>query len=673
MKYVGLSFGLSSLLFCYLFFLDEFNNLKEINSYCDQNLVFNHSKIDLSCIYLSLKNLYFTKFNIIEENSCYGHASCKEFYLETLSLCLNDLEKITQNISYFHQDFIDIFYQTVDVKPTMFYSQIDEKNFTITKSNLLLLILSTSFDFSSNFNTYFDNYLTIYDFMNINSGTNSINLFNDKKLVGFNSQKKRKNMSNILNNYNDYAFILELCIFVIFSSIFVFLIYQVNKIELEYIRALIRFNSKSFESYLKSLIELKAKLMNDDDSQSKKKDDENELEKTEENSTNDMNSRNKKRKNSIISESKNENNTPDENKDIFKLHKQKDEEKGNRKTKGNKKGKTIGIKHLKIVGMSRYFKQMNIFFIIKVVTIFFLSFSYFFVLIVLEDNYEDVLLNFDEIINEMEGVYKDGFQNLMLLKNITICEIEFIINKENKSIYYFDLGYPTYTINNKIYTPENISNAKNDLEDPSNIYLNELKLGNSLMTILNDDGIDMTFQEKLNLLYNGDSCQALFKSSDINDTKNYDNCKVFWSAILIKGMEQAMTQMIIEKNSVLDELTALYRRDKDIREIMGKNSSYRRFEFFLLFYFLRAFWETSKIFDEIKNLKINSIKNIYLVITIIYMGITGLLILIVRHVIQKSRKVFNSFLNFIVILPAKFLGDDPYFLEEILKLEEKLY
>ena len=677
MKYVGFAFGLSSLLFCYLFYRDEFNNLKKIKSYCDQNLVFNHSKIDLSCIYLSLKNLFFTKFTVIKEDSCYGHDSCKDFYLETLSLCLNDLESITQNISFYHQDFIDIFYQTVDIDLSMYYPKENENNFTITKSNLLLLILSLSYDFSSNFNSYYYTYSTIYDHMNINAGTNSLNLFNDKLLVGFNNQRKRKNLSKNLNNYNDYAFIIELCIFIVFSSIFAILIYQVNKIELEYIRALIRFNSKPFEIYLLSLMELKKRLMdnNDDENLSKNEnDDNNENEfRNDENSANVVKSNKKqkmRKKSQLFENKKSKLTTMDEYLEKTKEDNIKTLEK---KSKGKKKGKTVGIKHLKIVAMSKYFKKMNIFFIIKVVVIFFLTFSYFFVLLVLEDNYENILLNLDEVINEMEGVYKDGFQNLMLLKDITLSEMEFVVNKENKSLHYFELGYETYTINNKIYTPENISNATNNLEDPSNIVLNELKLGNSLMTILNDEGIDSNLQKKLNLLYNGNSCTALFLSSEDKDLKKYDNCVVFWSAILIKGMEQAMIQMIIEKNSVLDELTALYRGDKNIREIMNQNSSYRRFEFFLLFYFLRAFWQTSRLFDEIKTIKINSINNLYLILTIIYMGITVILIFVVMHVIRKSRKVFNSFLNFIVILPAKYLGDDSYFLEEILKLEDKLY
>ena len=688
MKYVGIGFGLSSLLFCYLFFTTQSKILKDIKTYCDQNLVFNHSKIDLACIYLSAKNLYYTKYDFIKSDSCYGHDSCKEFYLDTLSLCLNNLETITQNISYFHQDFIDIFYQSVEVKLKMYYSVENEGTFNITKGNLLMLILSTAFDFSSNRLSYFSNNNSIYDIMNINFGTNALNLFNDETLVGFDNQRKKKNLSGLLYNYNDYAFITELCIFLVFSGIFSILIYQVNNIELEYIRALIRFNSKPFELYLKSLFDLKHKIIdNNPDEEMKNEDEENELLIKEEDSIHIMDNKKKARKKSQIFEnqlvkistiggSKKDKKNKDSEYSI------KNDEKKNKKTKSKKKGKAVGIKHLKIQAMSKYFKQMNVFFIIKIVIIFFLTFSYFFVLIVLEDYYENALLNLDEIINEMEGIYKEGYQNLILLKNITTNLIELEIEKIKAQRVFNNNSSATYTIKKVVYSQSNITRANIILSDPSIITLNELKIGNSLMTILNDDSIDSKLQEKLNVLYNGNSCKALFTQDSIDEPaiysnqfseKDYEDCTVFWSAILIKGMEQSMTQMIIEKNSVLDELTALYRRDKDIRDIMAKDSSFRRFEFFLLFYFLRAFLETSYLFDQIKEVKITSINNIYLIITIIYMGITLILILIVRHVISNSRKVFNSFLNFIVILPAKFLSDDSYFLEEILKLEEKLY
>jgi len=436
------------------------------------------------------------------------------------------------------------------------YGTDKKENFIITKANLINLILSTSFDFSSNIDKYFKIYHSIYDIMNININKNALFLFTDNSLTGF----------DVATN----AFIIELCIFIIFSSIFGILIYQVNKIELEYIRALIRFNSKPFEIYLKSLFELKNKIMDtnlDDDLQAKGDDEEKDFLIKEDDSAHVMdNNRKKQRKKSQIFEKQiaklttmGDSKKDKKLKEGETISKKEEKIRHKKNNKGKGKGKNVGLKHLKIQAMSKYFKQMNIFFIVKVVIIFFLTFSYFFVLIILEDHYEKILLDLDEVINEIEGVYKDGFHNLILLKNITINEIEFEIEKK-KAIHSFDLNEETYKINNIVYSKDNISSASITLDDPSKIVLNELKLGNSLMTILNDESIDEDLQEKLNILYNGDSCQILFleeinKNNLTNSIaqKDYDDCTVFWSAILIKGMEQSMTQMIIEKNSVVDK------------------------------------------------------------------------------------------------------------------------
>ena len=251
MRYVGYSFVLLSILFSYLFYVSQIHELKELNEYCHENLLFNHSKIDFACIFIASKNIYYTKFNLIKDNSCYGHDSCKDFYLGMLSTCLIDLEQSIQNTSYFDPDFVKILQETMQVNLTM-YGTEKKEDFLITKKNLFMLILSMSFDYSSNIQSYYDNYRSIYDIMNINVCTNSLYLFNDETLVGFDEKSKRKKLDNAWNDFNNYSFIIELCIIIIFSTIFGILIYQVNTIELEYIQALIRFNSKPFEDYLKS-------------------------------------------------------------------------------------------------------------------------------------------------------------------------------------------------------------------------------------------------------------------------------------------------------------------------------------------------------------------------------------------------------------------------------------
>ena len=688
MKYVGYSFVLLSLLFSYLFYISQINELEELNEYCHENLIFNHSKVDFACLFIVSKNIYYTKFDLIKDNSCYGHDSCRQFYLEMLSTCLSDLEQSIQNTSYFDPDFVKILQESIQVNLTM-YATSKKEEFIITKKNLFMLILSMAFDYSTNIKSYFDKYRSIYDIMNINVCINSLFLFYDQTLVGFDETTKRKKLDNSLNDFNNYSFIIELCIVIIFSIIFGILIFQVNNIEIEYIQALIRFNSKPFEDYLKSLFELKKKIIdiNEDDNLTKPENADNDLF-NDEDSTNLINERktrkNKSRKEEfkddeeIMVDSNNKNSSKDKKvKDSDRNSKDEKRSKKRRDKKDKKRGRNVGIKQLKIQAMSKYFKMMNIFFIIKVFITFLISFSFFIVLIIMEKRYKHILLDLDAVISEINGVYKDGFNNLLLLKNITQVQIEYEIEKL-KANYYFDLGQETYTINEVVYDRNNISYYTVEYGNPNSIKLNDLKLGNSLMIILNDESINSNLRAKLNELYNGNSCKILFlenesSSTDPNILSDYNNCTSFWSAILQKGMEQSITQMIIEKNSVEDELSALYRHDKNIIDIMEIDSSFRRFEFFVIYYFLKSFWETAKIFEEIKEIKIKDINKIYLIITIVYMVITFFLIIVVRYVIRSSRKVFNSFLNFIVILPAKFLGYDSYFLEEVLKLEEKLY
>ena len=686
MRYVGYSFILLSILFSYLFYLSQINELKELNEYCHENLIFNHSKIDFGCLFIASKNIYYTKFNISKDDSCYGHESCKQFYLEMLSTCLTDLEKSTQNTSYFDQDFVKILQKSIQVNLSMYLTS-EKEQFIITKKNLFILILSMAFDYSSNIKNYFENYRSIYDIMNINVCTNSLYLFNDKTLVGFNEDEKRKHLDNPIKDLSNYSFIIELCILIIFSAIFSVLIFQVNNIELDYIRVLIRFNSKPFEDYLTSLFELKKSLTESNSEDLKKKKNDNNEDINDAYSSDltggKVSEKNKLKKENepkddddelIQVDSNNKNISQDRKTKESDMDSKKREERKSRKKKDNKKGRGIGIKQLKIQAMSKYFKQMNIFFIVKIIITFLFSFSFFIVLIIMEKNYKKILLDLDEVINDIGGVYKDGFYNLLLLKNITQTHIEYEIEKM-KAKYYFEQGDDTYMINDIAYDRTNITLYKVISESPSNLKLVDLKLGNALMIILNDDSIDLHLREKLNELYNGNSCKVLFNDTEQTEQSpiNYGNCILFWSAILQKGMEQSITQMIIEKNSVEDELSALSRGDKNITDIMQMDSAYRRFEFFVIYYFLKSFWETSKIFEQIKELKIDNIRNIYLIITIVYMVITFFLIIVVKYVIRNSKKIFNSFLNFIVILPAKYLRYDSYFLEEVLKLEDKLY
>jgi hypothetical protein len=59
-------------------------------------------------------------------------------------------------------------------------------------------------------------------------------------------------------------------------------------------------------------------------------------------------------------------------KDGESISKKEDKIRHKKNNRGKNKGKNVGLKHLKIQAMSKYFKLMNLFFIVKVVVIFFL-------------------------------------------------------------------------------------------------------------------------------------------------------------------------------------------------------------------------------------------------------------------------------------------------------------
>ena len=137
----------------------EYKNILNFIKKQDKSLLI----LEDNCKFIG-ENIYYTKFNISKDDSCYGHESCKQFYLEMLSTCLTDLEKSTQNTSYFDQDFVKILQKSIQVNLSMYLTS-EKEQFIITKKNLFILILSMAFDYSSNIKNYFENYRSIYLFI----------------------------------------------------------------------------------------------------------------------------------------------------------------------------------------------------------------------------------------------------------------------------------------------------------------------------------------------------------------------------------------------------------------------------------------------------------------------------------------------------------------------------
>ena len=83
--------------------------------------------------------------------------------------------------------------------------------------------------------------------------------------------------------------------------------------------------------------------------------------------------------------------------------------------------------------------------------------------------------------------------------------------------------------------------------------------------------------------------------------------------------------------------------------------------------------KTVEIFQDFRAMKLKSTKKIFL--GILYGYIVGAIVLffILLYFVYSSKYVFNSFLNFIGILPVKYLIEDDVLYKDILKLEQHIF
>ena len=656
MRYLGYIYGLTTMLLIYLNYIIGKNTLDDIYDYLDENLVFNHSKIAVSCILFSSKNLNLAKYNLINQDNCYVDTNCNHFYLEILSKCLKDLETTNENSSYYYNDFLKTLSNSLKVDLSIYYTNV-KSQFNISKRDLLTLIVSTGLDFCANINSFFNLNYTIYDVMNTNLQEESFLIINDQDFSGYEENKKR-NKVNDLNLFQRYfPIFIEIVLFFVFTCFFIFLIYKVNHLENIFLTRLINFKSPSFEIYIKSLDTLKSHLRSDEE-ESEKNDENLLLEDKDEES----------------SEKKEEENEKGKKGKKGKNDKKREEQNEHKKKNKEKIQKMRVLKNQKIKAMTSYFLHNNIFFIIRVMFVFLFSLSYFILTFVLEKKNKNHLLKVDSAVNSVEGIYKTSYDNFFSIKSIIEPYLEYEI-KRNQTIFRLSINDSSIIeFYGKNYTSKDIEEIKNLKNNQfifnSNKVFSTPKIGNLLMSLINDNGLDKKLINRLNTLYSGDSCSILFENSSSSE---YSICSNFWSSILVKGMEQSITQMSVVLNTVIDELNSVKNGIKKVEDIISKGSAYNQFEFFVEYYLLLSYWESSNIFNQLKTLKIDSIFKIYLVIMIAYFVVSLIMIIFVIKVVYSSRDVLNSFLNFIGIFPIKYIIEDSDLTNVILKLEGKLY
>ena len=632
MKYLCLAFGGFTILLIVLNSNSTENNFNNLNDYLQQNLFFNHSKISVSCVYLSTVNLKWVKDKTMQDDICILAEDCTSFYSLLLSTCIKDIKTQKENSSYFYEDFKNILGQSKEIQLEVFNLTVKDV-LTIDIDNLLNLLISNGLKLNANLDSYKDSDYNVYDINSVNILQQSLDFINDEKVSGFGDDEKKKNINDQFSPV-PICLIVDCVIFAFLIFGFGWLIFQLYQMETLYLNKLISFHSAAFDAYLKRLEDLKKKLRNDNGEDDDKINGDMDI--------NDLNSKKGSKKDDDEEEG------TDKGKKKNKKDKEKEEEKEGNHKKGPKKGKK-NIKQQKQnlqkaekkKIMAKYFFKYNLFFTFKVMIVLVLAITYYLVISLIESGKKTDYLSFDSTTNAIEGVYKSSFDIFLMLKTELASYESALINNTT-----YNMNIPA---NNEIFTP---------------------KLGNLLMPLVNNLNGASDATQILNNLYNSDACLVIFTD---NTTQEYTACSTFWSSILVKGMEQSITQMSVVINTVIDELNSLKMNKKDFTNIVNENSSFSQYELFVEYYLFKSYMKTVELFSVLKEAKVKSIYNTFRVILYCYVVGVVVLFFVLLYFVYSSKFVFNTFLNFIGILPVKYLLDDQDLYKDILKLEQHIF
>lgn len=721
MKYLSFGFGIGTILL--ILFSSQNSNQKftRLNDYMLQNLYFNHSKITVACVYLATLNLKFTKNNIYQDKRCYN--GCTSFYSDNLKRCVTDIKSAKENSTQFFDDFKNILNSQKIISLNLL--NFTEKNqIKIDVENNLNLIVAYGLKLNSNIDQYYKLVNSVLDIITENIMEQSLLYIYDQSISGFNDTQKSDNLNKSYLSPINIILIIEGGLFSILIIFFIVFICRLYNLENFYLRKLIQFKNVPFENYLKSLEDIKKRLRNDNDEEEDQFNNDLDMQGLNDNGENSHSKRtsgNRRKKGKNPNEDDDDNDSNEDKKkkdknddsvDNKRKNKKKKKNQGklneeNKKNDNDKKGKlggnginsrknknkksTRNYQEEKINIMGKYFLKWNMFFCIKVISILLLSASYYLVVSIIDQSTMNNMLNFDYTTNSIEGVYKESFMIYLSLKTQLAKYIDFELAKRQAALsFYIDGSNATQIRQNATVmfkdfyytTPQALlSSSFYKMDIPYQI--DTPKIGTLLMPIISTDLSSASSTiVSLNNLYNVDACSELFikysnaSSSGVSGSSyslDYSECSKFWSSILLKGMEQSITQMSVVITSVLDDLNSLNQNSKSIAQILQDNSVYSTYEQFVELYLFDSYMKTKQIFKELNAANLDVIYATYQSIMIGYICFVIILFGFLLYFVYKSKFIFNTFMNFIGILPVKYLLEDPTLYKEILKLEQYIY
>ena len=659
MKINILLFVIGTVILIFLNNSDTKSIFDHMQKYLEENIFFNRSTISTSCVYIITSYLKLMKYNIIENDFC-GYSNCENNLIVQYTSCLDTIKTNFKGIDRYNIDYREMLNEIFEIKLYIFSLNISE-NIRIDTSNFLYSLLTNLLRLKENYTFYINN-TDINNEMDVyaeNILYNSYDYITNEKF-GLSTETKQ----NITKNkYKDSVIFMIINIIIFCITIFfnIWIILLIYKIEFKFLHRLIFFNTNNFTIYLKYLDELKKKLRNE----TQVEDDNN----IDDSSNNNNEKSSKKNNNNKFEEKKRSKKNLEQTIQI----RNKNVEKKTRKKQQNKMNKIQQQKNEKFKIMKRFFIIFNIIITGIISLLLFLAIIYYTVEILYYLNRKNNFFNFDIITDDIESIFVDCNLIIVNLKNEVIKYLNHNILKERFIIQLQNNLVSNVNLNGLIYTKENITELENsfypmNIPNRDDIVLPQISY--SLVKLFK--GINKNKEGELQTLYKlfyDNICDLLFSEDELN----YNICYTLWDGILTQGIEQSIIQFGIEIYNILEDLNNINSGKLTINSIFNINGSLGICEIFIIFVFLPANSLCEMLLEIIRQDKVNSINKTFDYILYIFLIALVICWIVVFFFIKKIKDNFNSFLNFIGIIPIQYLSEDDKFYREILRLERTLY
>ena len=617
MKFLCLFFWISTLFF---FIYDEQlskNQFHKLSTFLLQNIHFNLTKMNVAVFYITTTNIKWQTHLCDFSNRLVN----KTQLFQKLIIETTDYLLIGKNeTNYFYEEYNEILEKKYDIELRVYGSEEKEK-YQYNMDNLITFFINSGIKILEKYASFSQSIIKTKEQIDpLVYGVNELLDLIDQTyqyyysdLNGFKGEEKTKKINKIYNDFH-YIFIVNASLTIIIFIIFLMYILHIHNIEIYFLEKLINFNTPNFEAFLNKLNELKKKFRNESNEDEDKEDIENDFDSK-------MNSKNEEEN------EKNENQKEISQKNL-KLNKK------NKKKDGNKQKQ----KKNKMKLMTFFFIKENISFGLKILLIIIISLTYYILSMLLGIKEKKNLLDFDKINDEMIGIFKESFDIYISLKR------ELVLYEDSLKNCKIDPEKKPYRMKIPLVS---------EIKTPN--------LGNNLVSITGQYGFSKKTMDNFTELFSGNACPVIAHSA-----LGLYACSMLFDGILNKGMEQTLTKMGSTTATIIEELNSINNGGKEFNEIIN-SSTFSLYETFIYFYYQRAYLVLYEIFADLRSEKLSSINKLLRIILIGYIILFSLLALLFIYFIYYNANILNSFLNFIWILPVKYLSEDENFYNEIFK------